>query len=142
MASAALRDQQALLRSVGLNDNFASKSLSVLAKLGAEGKFAGNMRRDLISRLGDPAVPEPAVVSCPMFISKPSPGEQPLQNIDVSIFLPHEMFAYLHAEARTDFEKNCGHIGNSSFRVLDNLAGKKRPAASRTSYVVPQRMEG
>ena len=65
IAKEALADQKALLKSLGVADNFASKSLDALAHLGADGKFDGNLRRDLLSQLGDPPVPEPVSVKSP-----------------------------------------------------------------------------
>ena len=40
-----------------------------------------------------------------MTIVKTSPGEATQQDVDVSIFLPHEIFAYLWVHERNDFEK-------------------------------------
>ena len=105
LACKALEDQKALLVSLGLAPNFASKSLTALSSLGAEGKFSGNMRRDLLSRLGDPPVPEPSLVRTPMKIDKPATGQPAVQEVEVSVFLPHEMLAYLYTHERFDFNQ-------------------------------------
>ena len=105
IAAKALEDQLALLRSLSLPANFASKSLTILSGLGADGKFQGNLRRDLISKLGDPPVPEPCWVKSPMRVEKPGPGESHSQDVEVSVFLPHEMLAYLYTHERPDFEQ-------------------------------------
>ena len=102
-ADAALRDQEALLTSLGLNLNFASTSLSTLAKIGTEGKYPGSMRRDLTSALGEPPIPEVSWCRSPMHITKPLPGEPSIQEVDIAVLLPHEMFAYMYKFERDAF---------------------------------------
>ena len=71
LASRALADQQALLRSLGLSAEFASARLTSLSKIGYSGKYEGDMRRDLIAARGDPPIPEPIFLKAPMNIVKP-----------------------------------------------------------------------
>ena len=105
LSSRALADQEAMLTSIGVDRSFASKSLQMLGRLGSHGVHEGNIRRDLISALGDPAVPEPSLVKCQMNIMKPAAGEGSSQEVDVAMFLPHEVFAYLYKEERAAFEQ-------------------------------------
>ena len=104
LAAAALKDQKSLLRSIHVNENFASSSLEALAKIGDSGKYPNSARRDLISALGEPPVPEPCYVSTTITLAKPSPGEAKVQNMPVSVFLPHEMFAFLYSNHLDDFK--------------------------------------
>ena len=104
LAAAALKDQKSLLRSIHVNENFASSSLEALAKIGDSGKYPNSARRDLISALGEPPVPEPCYVSTAITLAKPSPGEAKVQNMPVSVFLPHEMFAFLYSNHLDDFK--------------------------------------
>ena len=105
LAAQALADQVSLLESIGVSPSFANTSLQILAGLGAEGTIKGNIRRDLISALGDPALPEPVLIKAEMVITKPQPGESPLQEVDVAMLLPHELMSYLYHSERAEFEK-------------------------------------
>lgn len=104
LANRALEDQLALLRSLKISDSFASQSLQILAGIGSEGMYPGNMRRDLIVALGEPPVPEPVYIRAPMLIAKPQPGEASKQEVDVAMYLPHEMVSYMYREHRAVFQ--------------------------------------
>ena len=104
-ASHALADEEALLKRLKLPLNFASQSLTILSAIGNRGENPGSTRRDLISALGTPPVPDPHLIRAPMQILKPLPGAESKQDVDIAIFLPHEMLSYLYTEERLDFEK-------------------------------------
>eukprot|EP00959_Pyramimonas_sp_CCMP1952_P054535 1140031-Pyramimonas_sp.AAC.1 len=56
-AQRALRDQQRLLTSRGINTGHASRSLAALAALGSAGRRPNNIKRDLQDWLGDFGIP-------------------------------------------------------------------------------------
>jgi hypothetical protein len=73
-AEASLIDQRELLRKVvtdpATHDSFLASDLRELAKLGAHGKYPGNVNRDLITFLGKPNLPLPIAVNIPVQLQK------------------------------------------------------------------------
>ena len=67
----AVRDRQRLLRQLGAHEGFASKSLSAIASLGGDGRRQSNIKRDLVTFLGEPDLPEPHMETIPMVVAKP-----------------------------------------------------------------------
>ena len=103
IADKSLKDQNALLERLGLSTSFASPSLQILAGIGGEGKHPSNMRRDLLTALGDPQVPEFVSIEAPLNIAKPDAGAAIVQNVSVPMFLPHEFLSYLYHYERDSF---------------------------------------
>ena len=95
-AAMALRDQQKLLRQVGANVECANQSLQDLSGLGSSGAHTSNCRRDLVSMLGDPAVPEAHLETVHMVVAKPAPGQPSVAEVNFPILLPHKHFAHLY----------------------------------------------
>ena len=75
-----------------------------LAKLGSDGEYLGNNKTELVAAPGDPEVLEPSYVQTPMRISKPGLGKDPIKEVDLAVFLPHGVMAYLYQSHRSEFE--------------------------------------
>ena len=104
LSSHALSDQHRLLSSLKLSNDFASKSLAKFASLGDSGKYEGNVKRDLLRYLGDPALPEPEFTVVPMARLKASGDEDTsvvLQSFP--IYEPHVLFAWMYHHMRRRF---------------------------------------
>ena len=95
-------DQQGLLQSLNLSTGLCHQSLHKLASLGTWGRHPNNAHAELVSYLGEPSTPAPFSKKVPMVCEKVSDA-YPIQHRDIElpIYLPHEMFSHLYHNCRT-----------------------------------------
>ena len=71
LAAKAREDELALLRRCGLTDSLGSSMIAALAGLGANGKWVGNISKELKTYLGEPDIPAAPTFDVPVRILKP-----------------------------------------------------------------------
>ena len=97
-------DQESLLRRLGMSLDNIEPSLTAIAKLGAWGKYPGNMAKELLRYLGEPNPPQPMKVTIPIKVAKP--GRLPIAaEVQIGILLPHAEFANLWQRHRAVFDR-------------------------------------
>ena len=82
-----------------MSPQLASSSLRAFAAIGSGGRHESNMRRDLISVLGDPHMMEPTYVDVVQNVLKPTienPDSSYVMSAHFPLLLPHEQFAHLY----------------------------------------------
>ena len=116
LTSKAREDEQALLRRCGLDVSLGSSMLKALAGLGSNGKFVGNINKELQRHLGEPDVPIATTFEIPMRVLKPRlPNRFGRMAVAVAPFsisrqkapflLPHVWFHHLFHNNRREFHR-------------------------------------
>ena len=84
-------------------DGLEHEQIQKLAKLGARGKYPGNMQRDILGVCGEFGVLQKAVSQIPIRLKHPTVEGQSQVNL-LSFLLPHKLFACLFEAAPSAFE--------------------------------------
>lgn len=103
LAALAVADQTKLLQRVGASLDYIPSSLKALAAIGDSGKYPGNCHRDLLSYLGEPNIPKAFRVPIHIKIIKPRKNKPQVQQVPVSMLLPHELFHHMYTHNYAKF---------------------------------------
>ena len=102
-AHLAYKDQAALLERFELSEDYVSKDLQNLAKLGNYGKSPGNIKKGLSNLIGKPSMPGPDVIPVPMKILKPGEAKDEIDTVGLPILAPHKQLPHLYHKHRKRF---------------------------------------
>ena len=101
-AMSAYMDQVSLLERVGLPRTHISADLVALKSLGSDGKWEGNVDRELKALMGPANFVEPSRFSMWQKITKPRSSGKTFSEVDTEVILPHLLFSRLY---KTEPEK-------------------------------------
>ena len=82
------------LASAAYKDGLRHPQIEKMALVGGEGKFPGNMQRDLMVIVGESAALQQAETSIPIRVQRPEGGGLS-EETKLSFLLPHKVFAFL-----------------------------------------------
>jgi len=105
LAQKAFADESQLLAKLGAAAGHGSQSLKMLAKLGSNGRYPGNVHRELLNFMGAPETPQCFHASIHIVVQKPRLNVSVVQEISVPFLLPHVMFNYLFQHHRHLFDE-------------------------------------
>ena len=111
-------DQIKLLKSLGLSEDHAHKSLHKLASLGSYGKQPHNVLPQLLTYLGSPGYPPP--VTFPLYMKVLKQSHQTEAEYPFKMYLPHVLFSWMYQNDRR--------------RFLELFIGKCDTAEKRSAY--------
>ena len=138
LASKAREDEQALLRRCGLDMSLGSSMLKALAGLGANGKFVGNITKELQRYLGEPDMASATTFDIPVRVLKPRlPNRFGRMAVAVAPFsvsrqkvpflLPHVWFHHLFHNNRREFNRTVIAEGESPRPFWVEVAKRRDP---------------
>ena len=122
-AAKSFADQINLLRKLNLPESHAAKTLAVLAGLGANGKYQGNIAAELKTWLGEPQLP--ACVSFPInvMVQKPRSTANTIRQMQMPMMLPHLMMSHFYNTDKSAFCYKVLGAGDFSSRLHDFWSG-------------------